>query len=76
MVEIENNFIKFVYNKFKIITTMTEREMFERSFLRPHNYFKLSAERQWEIDKELGILDWMGKDLTEYDKKRIKEFYL
>ena len=54
---------------------MTEREMFERSFMRPSNYFKLSAERQWEIDKDLGILDWNGDDLTEEDIKRFKAHY-
>ena len=42
-----------------------EREMFEKSFQRPSNYFKLGAERQWEIDKELGILDWVGEGLSK-----------
>lgn len=54
---------------------MNEREMFEKSFQRPANYFKLSSERQWEIDKSLGILDWMGKDLSEEDVKRFKKHY-
>lgn len=54
---------------------MSEREMFEQSFKRPSNYFKLSGERQWEIDSDLGILDWMGTDLSEDDKKRFKEHY-
>ena len=54
---------------------MTEQEMFEKSFFRPPNYFKLSAERQWEIDKELGILDWKGEDLTEEDKKKFYNYY-
>lgn len=27
---------------------------------RPSNYGRLSGEQQWEIDKELGILDWDG----------------
>jgi len=54
---------------------MTEREMFERSFQRPKTYFKLSPERQWEIDKDLGILDWMGYNLTKEDKKRFTEYY-
>lgn len=34
---------------------MTEQEMFEKSFERPKNYFKLSPERQWEIDIQLQI---------------------
>jgi hypothetical protein len=35
---------------------MSEREMFEKSFKRPSNYF--SFQDQWDIDKYLGILDW------------------
>ncbi len=54
---------------------MTEREMFEKSFQRPTNFFTLSAEKQWEIDKSLGILDWEGSDLTEQDKQRFKSHY-
>jgi hypothetical protein len=54
---------------------MSEREMFEQSFKRPSDYFKLSSERQWEIDKDLGILDWIGEDLSEEDIKRFKAHY-
>jgi hypothetical protein len=54
---------------------MTEKEMFEKSFQRPKNFFKKSTEEQWEIDKKLGILDWRGKELTEIDKKRFKKHY-
>ena len=54
---------------------MTEQEMFEKSFFRPPNYFKLSAERQWEIDKELGILDWKGDNLTKEEKERFHSYY-
>ena len=54
---------------------MTEKEMFEKSFQRPTNYFKLSPERQWEIDASLGILDWIGNDLTEEEKERFKNHY-
>jgi hypothetical protein len=42
---------------------------YERSLLRPHNYESLSAERQWEIDKELGILDWDGRDDRIHGKR-------
>jgi len=52
-----------------------ERWMFEQSFKRPKNYFKLSGAEQWAIDKSLGILDWEGGFLTENDKKRFKEHY-
>lgn len=54
---------------------MDKREMFEQSFMRPSNFFELSGEEQWEIDKALGILDWVGDDLTTNDKKRFKEHY-
>jgi len=54
---------------------MNEREMFEKSFQRPSNYFKLSEERQWEIDKNLGILDWIGNGLSKEDEKRFQEHY-
>ena len=54
---------------------MTEKQMFEKSFQRPSNYFKLSPERQWEIDKDLGILDWVGENLTEQEKERFKNHY-
>ena len=54
---------------------MSEKEMFEKSFQRPSNFFKLSGERQWEIDKELGILDWVGGNLTDEEKKRFKDHY-
>lgn len=49
--------------------------MFEKSFQRPKDYFKLSSERQWEIDKSLGILDWMGGDLSKEDIKRFNEYF-
>lgn len=54
---------------------MTEREMFEQSFKRPTNYFYLSPEQQWEIDKRLGILDWKGEGLSELDLKRFEDHY-
>lgn len=54
---------------------MTEREMFEKSFQRPLNYFELTLRRQWEIDENLGILDWMGDDLTEEDIERFRNHY-
>lgn len=54
---------------------MTEREMFEKSFQRPHNYFQLSERRQWEIDEDLGILDWEGTGLSQEDKDRFDAHY-
>jgi hypothetical protein len=32
----------------------------QRAKQRPINYCELPPERQWEIDKSLGILDWDG----------------
>ena len=53
----------------------TERQMFEMSFQRPKNYFKLSSGEQWLVDEQLGILDWAGEGLTEEDIKRFKAHY-
>lgn len=52
-----------------------ELEMFEKSFQRPKDYFKLSERRQWDIDRDLGILDWEGKYLTDEDKIRFNNHY-
>jgi hypothetical protein len=54
---------------------MTEREMFERSFQRPTNYFKLSEREQWKIDSELGILDWEGSGLSKEDIELFNKHY-
>lgn len=54
---------------------MTEHEMFEKSFERPSNYFHLSPNRQWEIDRQLGILDWEGGKLTTEELERFRAHY-
>ena len=54
---------------------MTESEMFEKSFERPTNYFKLTTREQWAIDERLGVLDWIGDDLSEEDRERYKAHY-
>lgn len=54
---------------------MTEREMFEKSFQRPKNYFQLSGREQWRIDEELGILDWSGEGLSQEDLNRFDEYF-
>lgn len=54
---------------------MTERDMFEKSFERPPNYFKLSGQQRWKIDESLGILDWVGEDLSKEDVKRFRAHY-
>lgn len=54
---------------------MTEREMFEKSFQRPSNFFQLSDEKQWEIDAGLGILDWVGEGLSQEDMNRFRAHY-
>jgi hypothetical protein len=54
---------------------MTERQMFEKSFERPRNYFYLSTDEMWRIDNKLDILDWRGEGLSKEDKKRFQEHY-
>lgn len=54
---------------------MTEREMFEKSFERPSDYFKRHPDSQWRIDADLGILDWEGNNLSKEDKERFKKHY-
>jgi len=54
---------------------MTETQMFEKSFQRPSNYFKLTPRSQWEIDDDLGILDWCGEDLSDDDRIRFTNHY-
>lgn len=54
---------------------MTEREMFNKSFERPNDYFQLSGEHQWSIDAKLGILDWQGDDITQEDRVRFRAHY-
>jgi len=49
--------------------------MFEKSFGRPRNYFELSGREQWDIDKSLGILDWVGDGLTEEELTRFRKHY-
>jgi hypothetical protein len=49
--------------------------MFEKSFQRPKNFFKLSAREQWDIDASLNILDWAGDGLSEADVERYREHY-
>ena len=49
--------------------------MYEKSFERPKNYFKLNESEKWGIDKQLGILDWIGEGLLEEDIKRFREHY-
>lgn len=62
-------------NQFYRRTNMNQREMFEKSFQRPTDYFKLSPDSQWRIDERLGILDWEGGDLSPEDLERFKAHY-
>ena len=54
---------------------MSQKEMFELSFQRPANYFHLSNQEQWDIDKSLGILDWEGEGLTTEELNRFIAHY-
>lgn len=49
--------------------------MYEKSFQRSTIFFKLSPEMQWEIDKELGILDWSSDDLTKEEIEKFNNHY-
>jgi hypothetical protein len=45
----------------------------EQALKRPSNYQKLSERQQWEIDKNLGILDW-DPTLDEIERyKKLKK---
>jgi hypothetical protein len=50
---------------------------FEKLFARPRHYFHTSDERQWEIDKELGILDVEvdSNNLTQDMIRRYSEYF-
>lgn len=39
---------------------MSHERDFMAALQRPWNYHELSHERQWAIDKALGLLDWEG----------------
>lgn len=57
------------------LVLQAERKMFELSFQRPKNYFHLTTEHQWQIDYNLGILDWQGQGLSEEDMERFRAHY-
>jgi len=52
-----------------------EKELFEKSFERPKNFFHLTPQERWDIDNKLGILDWEGRYLTKDEKIRFNEHY-
>lgn len=56
-------------------TRETEKELFEKSFGRPSNFWTITAEERWAIDKRLGILDWKGAYMDKEDRKRFHEHY-
>jgi hypothetical protein len=51
---------------------------FEKLFARPRHYFQLSGERQWEIDKDLRILDVEidQENITPEMRTRYKEYFI
>lgn len=55
---------------------MSEKEMYKKSFQRPSNFFQLSARRQWEIDEDLGILDWLGNNLSKKEIQKFEDYYM
>jgi hypothetical protein len=50
---------------------------FEKLFARPPYYHGMSEERQWQVDKDLGILDVEidQKNLTPEMKARYKAYF-
>jgi len=54
---------------------MTEKEMFEKSFQRPKNFFNLDSAERYTIDENLGILDWQGYGFKQVDKERFNAHY-
>jgi hypothetical protein len=53
----------FVENRIRIRTTPLGPQA-TRALERPDDFISLSEERKWEIDRELGILDWDGSEDT------------
>lgn len=43
-----------------VTATIIDGSQAARARLRPANYPDLEPREQWEIDKQLGILDWDG----------------
>ena len=56
---------------------MSVESDFEQLLKRPRNYFKLSAQRQWEIDKALGVLDVdiPEHEITDDMRRRWEEYF-
>lgn len=47
-----------------------------RNHLKDHQtILNCLQKQQWEIDKNLGILDWKGDNLTKEEKDRFIEHY-
>lgn len=42
---------------------MTPFQMAQAALRRPPDFHRMSPAMRWEVDKSLGILDWMGLDL-------------
>ena len=50
-----------IYYGFSCSHCASQALMREKARNRSSNYASLSAQEQWDEDKELGILDWDGK---------------
>lgn len=56
--------------------TDNKKELFEKTFQRPKNFFNLPVEKMLAIDKKLGLVDWSGWfDLTDKEKQRFRDHY-
>lgn len=68
------------YRKISGLFKLMPMSEFEKAMTRPKDFFKLGPNRQWEIDKSLGILDWDGNcghgpKLCDVCKKRFKTYF-
>lgn len=55
--------------------TPKEKKLYEKTFKRPKNYFKLPLTEQWSIDSKLGIMDWKGHGMNQEELSRYQKHY-
>jgi hypothetical protein len=55
--------------------TPQQKKIYEKTFKRPKNFFKLSVAEQWIIDEKLGISEWRAVGMNEEELKRYQAHY-
>lgn len=53
---------------------MTHDECFRNALQRPVDYHRLSHDEQWNVDRQLGILDWPGP-MTDEEWNRLRQHH-